>query len=361
MIRLSIALLVALTASAQVPRPQVPLTGNIGAGGVFPLLNSGILSFSSDADYTMSYPETSAFVIKVTSSISLTATRKLVAPLTLGFSFAVENQTSGGQSICVGASTGSCVTIPNGSIGMVYCDGINYTATSTAAGITALTGDVSASGTGSVAATLAMVNGSPGTCGDATHVPQVDVNNKGLTTGCTPVAISFPGAVTAVSVATANGLQGTSSGGTTPQLTLNVDSTHVLPTNTGITTQYLNGAGGYSTPSSSYSLGGTLSNSNVVVGPNMGTGSAATVVGLDGNHQLVVSVTSTATTGIMATVTFTASRGHTTYCTFSPASLASTLFTGEFIESAGTDTYYQLAVTSSPPPSGNYYFNVSCP
>lgn len=41
------------------------------------------------------------------------------------------------------------------------------------------------------------------------------------------------GTVTAVSVATANGFQGTSSGGATPALTLNVDGTHFLPTNTG--------------------------------------------------------------------------------------------------------------------------------
>ena len=48
------------------------------------------------------------------------------------------------------------------------------------------------------------------------------------TTGCTPAA----GAVTAVSVATANGLEGSSGGGTTPILTLNVDATHYLPTTT---------------------------------------------------------------------------------------------------------------------------------
>lgn len=40
------------------------------------------------------------------------------------------------------------------------------------------------------------------------------------------------GTVTAVSVATANGFQGTSSGGTTPALSINVDGTHYLPTTT---------------------------------------------------------------------------------------------------------------------------------
>jgi hypothetical protein len=56
------------------------------------------------------------------------------------------------------------------------------------------------------------------------------------------------GTVTAVSVATANGFQGSSSGGATPALTINVDSSHVLPVNTGSSTSFLNQAGGYSTP-----------------------------------------------------------------------------------------------------------------
>lgn len=57
-------------------------------------------------------------------------------------------------------------------------------------GITQLTGDVTASGSGSVPATLATVNSAPGTCGDATHVCQVTTNGKGLTTAQTAVAIT---------------------------------------------------------------------------------------------------------------------------------------------------------------------------
>lgn len=57
-------------------------------------------------------------------------------------------------------------------------------------GITALTGDVTATGPGSVAATLATVNGSPGTCGDATHICQTTTNGKGLVTGQSQVAIT---------------------------------------------------------------------------------------------------------------------------------------------------------------------------
>lgn len=59
--------------------------------------------------------------------------------------------------------------------------------------ITALTGDATASGPGSVAITLATVNSNIGACGDSTHVAQVTLNAKGLATACTPVAIASGG------------------------------------------------------------------------------------------------------------------------------------------------------------------------
>lgn len=57
-------------------------------------------------------------------------------------------------------------------------------------GISALTGDVTASGTGSVTTTLSTVNGNVGACGDATHVGQVTLDGKGRATGCTALAIA---------------------------------------------------------------------------------------------------------------------------------------------------------------------------
>ena len=63
-------------------------------------------------------------------------------------------------------------------------------------GITQLTGDVTAGpGSGSQAATLATVNGTPGTCGDSTHVCQSTTNIKGLTTNQTQVAIAGGGSI----------------------------------------------------------------------------------------------------------------------------------------------------------------------
>lgn len=57
--------------------------------------------------------------------------------------------------------------------------------------ITALTGDGTATGPGSVAFTLATVNGAPGTFGSATQVSQVTVNGKGLATTVASVSIQI--------------------------------------------------------------------------------------------------------------------------------------------------------------------------
>lgn len=58
--------------------------------------------------------------------------------------------------------------------------------------ITALTGDVTASGTGSVAATLATVNGNVGSFGSSTSIPSFTVNAKGLITAASGNAVIAP-------------------------------------------------------------------------------------------------------------------------------------------------------------------------
>lgn len=136
--------------------PQIPLTGNIGVGGNFPLVNSPQVEFITDANHTMVYPEVSGAggFIKVTSSLPLTATRNLIAPLSKGFQFTVDNATTGGQSIQVIGASGSGVTVPNGSTMLVATDGTDYMSTGSGGGavasvfgrmgtITAQTGDYS--------------------------------------------------------------------------------------------------------------------------------------------------------------------------------------------------------------------------
>lgn len=134
-----VAAFLCIKISAQVPSPSIPLTGNIGAGGIFPLFNAGPLIFSSDASRTMAYPEMSAFVIKAVSSVTLTATRNLIAPNGY-FAFAIENATTGGQSIQIIGATGTGVTIPNCSVSPTACtafvfgDGTNYYSVGSSAG-----------------------------------------------------------------------------------------------------------------------------------------------------------------------------------------------------------------------------------
>lgn len=57
--------------------------------------------------------------------------------------------------------------------------------------ITALTGDVTATGPGSAAATLATVNASPGTTGSASSTSQLTTNAKGLVTSNTSISIQI--------------------------------------------------------------------------------------------------------------------------------------------------------------------------
>lgn len=111
-------------ADAQIPTPQINLSGNIGCQG-FPCLNNGTLVMASDANRTMTALETSALYIKVTSSVSLTATRNLIAPAGR-FPFTIENATTGGQSIQIIGVSGLGVTIANGTMVSVWNDGTDF-------------------------------------------------------------------------------------------------------------------------------------------------------------------------------------------------------------------------------------------
>lgn len=114
-----------LTAMAQTG-PNIPLTGSIGVPGSVATLGWASVVFPSDADATLTSNQWAVHFLKVTSSVSLTATRNLIAPLNVGQDFSVQNLTTGGQSICVGGSTGTCATVPNGATLIVNGDGVNY-------------------------------------------------------------------------------------------------------------------------------------------------------------------------------------------------------------------------------------------
>ena len=123
--------------------------------------------------------------------------------------------TSGALTKWVGSST-----LGNAVAGTDYQVPGNY--------ITALTGDITASGPGSVAATLATVNTNTGTFGSSTAIPVVTVNGKGLITAMSTTAVSIPsGALSFIGDVT-----GTGTTGSNTTLTLATVNTNVYASNT---------------------------------------------------------------------------------------------------------------------------------
>ncbi|MBT24748.1 MAG: hypothetical protein CMD60_04670 [Gammaproteobacteria bacterium] len=115
-------------------------------------------SFGSDADTNTTVDNATdssarAMYFKVTSGVSLTATRTLtILPLTISRVMFIENATSGSQSITIKQGSGATVTIATGKTKVVYLDGAgsgaavidalalleNFIATGTAGSLTQL-------------------------------------------------------------------------------------------------------------------------------------------------------------------------------------------------------------------------------
>ena len=115
-----------LSARAQVPGTQIPLTGSIGINGNASILGFQNISFSLDANLTLTATQWSSQFLNVTSSVSLTATRNLVLPLNPGQQYTIENNTTGGRAIQAIGPSGTGVTIANGATNIVVSDGTNY-------------------------------------------------------------------------------------------------------------------------------------------------------------------------------------------------------------------------------------------
>src|SRR5271165_5434120 len=75
--------------------------------------------YPSDADFTLTTsgtaPQSTNNFLQVSSSVALTATRKLIAPLFVGQRYGVQNSTTGGESILVIGPSGTGVLVPNGA------------------------------------------------------------------------------------------------------------------------------------------------------------------------------------------------------------------------------------------------------
>jgi hypothetical protein len=188
-LRLIVFLIAAtIPVAGQIPAPQLNLSGNIGCQG-FPCLNNGTLVFSSDANRTMTAQESSATGgIKVTSTVALTATRNLIIPAGNFQFLAIENATTGGQSIQVVGQSGTGVTIANGSSATVWFDGTNMVQTGSyggggsASANTVLAGPCSGSPTTPAYRALCVTD-------LPTGIPNANLANSSITINGTSVAL----------------------------------------------------------------------------------------------------------------------------------------------------------------------------
>ena len=103
---------------------------NLGTALEEAITGRATATFTSDANFTLPYIDSNSaqvfrnLVLNVTSSGNLTSTRDLIIPA-IEKQYFVENNTTNGQSIRIKTSAGTGVTIPNGKIAHVYCDGTN--------------------------------------------------------------------------------------------------------------------------------------------------------------------------------------------------------------------------------------------
>lgn len=82
------------------------------------------VSMTTDANKTASAVEAASRILSVTSTVSLTATRNVVLPLTPR-QWTVFNGTTGGQSLQFIGASGTGVTVANGKRAVLYSDGTN--------------------------------------------------------------------------------------------------------------------------------------------------------------------------------------------------------------------------------------------
>ena len=117
----------------------------------------GTKQMAADANETFTMPDATAdstrsFYLKITSAVSLTATREVtLGPNTISKVWMIENATSGGQIITIKQGSGATINVANGSKVMVVTDGAGAGAAVLNANPTEVGGSVtSVGGTGTV-------------------------------------------------------------------------------------------------------------------------------------------------------------------------------------------------------------------
>ena len=140
---------------------------------------------------------TRSFYLKITSAVSLTATRTVtLGPNTVSKVWLIENATTGGQSIIISQGSGANVTVPNGSKVFIATDGNGVGAAVYNANPTEVGGTVtSVAGTGTVNGIS--LSGTVTSSGNLTLGGALTgVNLTSQVTGTLPVANGGTGAAT---------------------------------------------------------------------------------------------------------------------------------------------------------------------
>jgi trimeric autotransporter adhesin len=162
----------------------------------------GTKEMAADANETFTMPDATAddtrsFYLKITSAVSLTATREVtLGPNTVSKVWMIENATSGSQIITIKQGSGATVNVPNGSKVMIVTDGAGAGAAVFNANPTEVGGTVtSVGGTGTVNGLT--LTGTVTTSGNLTLGGALTgVNLTSQVTGTLPVANGGTGATT---------------------------------------------------------------------------------------------------------------------------------------------------------------------
>jgi hypothetical protein len=256
----------------------------------------GTKEMAADANETFTMPDATAddtrsFYLKITSAVSLTATREItLGPNTVSKVWMIENATSGSQIITIKQGSGATVNVANGSKVMVVTDGAGAGAAVFNANPTEIGGTVtSVGGTGTVDGLT--LSGTVTSSGNLTLSGSVSIDNTNwsgtdlsLANGGTGASLSDPnadriffwddsaGATTFLTVGSGLQISGTTLSSTDAGGT--VTSVAVSGGTTGLTT-----SGGPITGSGTITLAGTLAVANGGTGSTTASG-ALTNLGL---------------------------------------------------------------------------------
>src|SRR6202166_1462919 len=193
-----------------------------------------------------------------------------------------------GSTSVTGGSSGQCLTIAAGFLGSQSC---------VASAVTSLTGDVTGTGPGATATTLATVNSNVGSFGSSISIPNFIVNAKGLVTsaGSNPV-IAPAGTLTGSILAPGVVNSSLTSVGALASGSLTTGFTPVNPAQggTGLASGTSGGVLAFTGATTIVSSGALTANLPVIGG---GAGAAPTVGTVSGNTTKFITTTGALTSG----------------------------------------------------------------